>query len=100
MYLKEQLNACLKKKICLCSIFAPKMLKMCFINDPEMLQNAFDCAPKMLEICFIYDPDMLQKCFIHVTQWCQTNFSSIEDIENCQNRGGFRQNIESIKKML
>jgi hypothetical protein len=29
-------------------------------------------------------------------QWCQTNFSSIEDIENCQNRGGFRQNIESI----
>jgi hypothetical protein len=25
------------------------------------------------------------------TQWCQTNFSSIEDVENCQNRGGFRQ---------
>jgi hypothetical protein len=31
-------------------------------------------------------------------QWCQTNFSSIEDIENCQNRGGFRQNIESIEE--
>jgi hypothetical protein len=25
------------------------------------------------------------------TQWCQTNFSSIEDVENCQNREGFRQ---------
>jgi hypothetical protein len=33
-------------------------------------------------------------------QWCQTNFSSIEDVENCQNRGGFRQNIESIEEML
>jgi hypothetical protein len=33
-------------------------------------------------------------------QWCETNFSSIEDIENCQNRGGFRQNIESIEEML
>jgi hypothetical protein len=27
-------------------------------------------------------------------QLCQTNFSSIEDVVNCQNRGGFRQNIE------
>jgi hypothetical protein len=35
-----------------------------------------------------------------VIQWCQTNFSSIEDIENCQNRGGFRQNIESIEEIL
>jgi hypothetical protein len=24
-------------------------------------------------------------------QWCQTNFSFIEDVENCQIRGGFSQ---------
>jgi hypothetical protein len=33
-------------------------------------------------------------------QWCQTNFSSIENVENCQNRRGFRQKIESIEEML
>jgi hypothetical protein len=38
--------------------------------------------------------------FFVIIQWCQTNFSSIEDIENCQNRGGFRQNIESIEELL
>jgi hypothetical protein len=32
--------------------------------------------------------------------WCQTNFSSIEDVKNCQNRGGLRQKLESIEEML
>jgi hypothetical protein len=32
-------------------------------------------------------------------QWCQSNFSSIEDIKICQNRGDFRQKIESIEEM-
>jgi hypothetical protein len=33
-------------------------------------------------------------------QWCQTNFASIDDVENCLNRGGFRRNIKSIEEML
>jgi hypothetical protein len=32
-------------------------------------------------------------------QWCQSNFSSIEDIKTRRNRGDFRQNIESIEEM-
>jgi hypothetical protein len=32
--------------------------------------------------------------------WCQTNFFSIEDVKNCQNRGGFKQKFESIEEML
>jgi hypothetical protein len=32
-------------------------------------------------------------------QWCQSNFSSIEDIKTRQNRGDFRQKIESIEEM-
>jgi hypothetical protein len=44
-------------------------LKQSFICALFMIQiwlkNDFDCAPKMLEICFICDPDMLQKCLIH-----------------------------------
>jgi hypothetical protein len=30
------------------------------------LKNAFDYAIKMLEMCLICDPGMLQKCFLHV----------------------------------
>jgi hypothetical protein len=30
-------------------------------------------------------------------QWCQSNFSSIEDIKTRRNRGDFRQNIGSIR---
>jgi hypothetical protein len=33
-------------------------------------------------------------------QWCQRNFSSIEDIKTRRNRGDFGQNIESIEEML
>jgi hypothetical protein len=33
------------------------------------------------------------------TQWCQSNISSIEDIKTRQNRGGFRQKIESAEEM-
>jgi hypothetical protein len=32
-------------------------------------------------------------------QWCQGNFSFIKDIKTRQNRGDFRQNIESIEEM-
>jgi hypothetical protein len=30
----------------------------------------------------------------------KTNFSSIEDVENCQYRGGFRQKNESVEETL
>jgi hypothetical protein len=30
-------------------------------------------------------------------QCCQTNFSSVEDVQNCQNRGGLSQKIESLE---
>jgi hypothetical protein len=40
-----------------------------------------------------------KKDLLH-SQWCQTNFSSIEDVQNYQNRGGFSQKIESIEEML
>jgi hypothetical protein len=33
-------------------------------------------------------------------QWRQTNFSSIEDVENCQNRGSFWQQNESIEEII
>jgi hypothetical protein len=28
-------------------------------------------------------------------QYCYSNFSSIEDVEKCPNRGGFRQKIKA-----
>jgi hypothetical protein len=34
-----------------------------------------------------------------VLQWCQSNFSSIEDFKNRRNRGDFRQKIESMEEM-
>jgi hypothetical protein len=32
-------------------------------------------------------------------QWCQSNFSSIEDIKTRRKRGDFRQKNESIEEM-
>jgi hypothetical protein len=36
---------------------------------------------------------------LHKVQWCQSNFSSIENIKNCRKRGDFRQKNESIEEM-
>jgi hypothetical protein len=44
-----------------------------------------------------HQPFLPQSCYI--IQWCQSNFSSLEDIKTRRNRGDFRQNIESIEEM-
>jgi hypothetical protein len=33
-------------------------------------------------------------------QYCYSNFPSIEDVEKCSNRGGFRQKFEAMEEML